>query len=83
MFHLLLLVYVMILDNIYFWKIYKEDDIKKINYAGRQLSWAGAFRLDRLKQTGTWTKNNTPSMFYIVGLKRVTTLRLNSKFLFP
>ena len=29
--HLLLLVYVMILDKIYFWKIYIEDDIEKIN----------------------------------------------------
>ena len=29
MFHLLLLVYVMILDNIYFWKISIDDDIEK------------------------------------------------------
>ena len=28
MFHLLLLVYVMILDNIYFWKISTDDDIE-------------------------------------------------------
>ena len=41
MFHLLLLVYVMILDKNYL-KISKEDDIEKINYAGRQLGWAGA-----------------------------------------
>ena len=32
MFHLLLLVCVMILDKIYFWKISTEDDIEKINY---------------------------------------------------
>ena len=38
MFHLLLLVYVMILDKICL-KISTEDDI---NYAGRQLGWAGA-----------------------------------------
>ena len=30
MFHLLLLVHVMILDKIYFWKISTEDDIEKI-----------------------------------------------------
>ena len=29
MFHLLLLVYVMILDKIYFWKISTDDDIEK------------------------------------------------------
>ena len=29
MFHLLLLVYVMILDNIYAWKISTDDDIEK------------------------------------------------------
>ena len=29
MFHLLLLVYVMILYNIYFWKIYTDYDIEK------------------------------------------------------
>ena len=29
MFHLLLLVYVMILDNIYFWKISTDDAIEK------------------------------------------------------
>ena len=29
MFHLLLSVYVMILDNIYFWKISTDDDIEK------------------------------------------------------
>ena len=29
MFHLLLLVYVMILDNIYFWKNSTDDDIEK------------------------------------------------------
>ena len=29
MFHLLLLVYVMILDNIYFWKISTDDNIEK------------------------------------------------------
>ena len=29
MFHLLLLVYVMILDKIYIWKISTDDDIKK------------------------------------------------------
>ena len=46
MFHLLLLVYVMILDKIYFWKISTEDDIEKINYLGRQLGSAGAFRPD-------------------------------------
>ena len=46
MFHLLLLVYVMILDKIYFWKISTEGDMEKINYAGRQLGWAGAFRPD-------------------------------------
>ena len=40
MFLLLLLVYVMILDKIYFWKISTEDDIEKINYIGRQLGWA-------------------------------------------
>ena len=28
-FHLLPLVYVMILDNIYFWKISTDDDIEK------------------------------------------------------
>ena len=42
--HLLLLVYVMILDKIYFWKISTEDDIEKINYVGRRLGSAGAFR---------------------------------------
>ena len=47
MFHLLLLVYVMILDEIYFWKISTEDDIEKINFVGRQLGWAGAFRPDK------------------------------------
>ena len=36
----------MILDKIYFWKISTEDDIEKINYVGRQLGWAGAFRPD-------------------------------------
>ena len=46
MFRLLLLVYVMILDKIYFWKISTEDDIEKINYLGRQLCSAGAFRPD-------------------------------------
>ena len=29
MFHLFLWVYVMILDNIYFWKISEDDDIEK------------------------------------------------------
>ena len=29
MFHILLLVYAMILDNIYFWKITTDDDIEK------------------------------------------------------
>ena len=48
MFHLLLLVYVMILDKIYFWKISTEDDIEKENYVGRHLGWAGAFRPDPL-----------------------------------
>ena len=47
MFHLLLLVYVMILDKIYFWKISTQDDIEKINYVGRQLCWAGTFRPDQ------------------------------------
>ena len=47
MFHLLLLVHVKILDKIYFWKISTEDDIEKINYVGRQLGSAGAFRPDR------------------------------------
>ena len=46
MFHLLLLVYVMILDKIYFWKISTDDDIEKINNVGRQLGSAGAFRPD-------------------------------------
>ena len=41
MFRLLLLVYVMILDKIYFWKISTEDDIEKINYLGRQLARLG------------------------------------------
>ena len=43
MFHSLLLVYVMILDKKYFWKIFAEDDTEK-NYAGWQLGCAGAFR---------------------------------------
>ena len=42
--HILLLVYVMILDKIYFWKISTED--WKMNYVGRQLGSAGAFRPD-------------------------------------
>ena len=44
MFHIVLLDYVMILDKIHFSKISTEDDIEKINYAGRQLGSAGAFR---------------------------------------
>ena len=43
----MLLDYVMILDKTYFLKISTEDDIEKINYAGRQLGSAGAFRPDR------------------------------------
>ena len=39
----------MILDKSYFLKISTEDDIEKINYAGRQLGSAGAFRPVTLK----------------------------------
>ena len=40
MFHLLLLVDVMILDKIYFWKISTEDDIEK-NKLFRSTAWLG------------------------------------------
>ena len=47
MIRLLLLVYVLILDKKYLWKISAEDDIEKINYIGRH----SAARLGRGFQT--------------------------------
>ena len=55
MFHLLLLVYVMILNKNIYEKSATEDDIEKINYAGRQLGWEGAFRPDHLRCTRVLT----------------------------
>ena len=46
MLHLLLLVYVMILDKTYFEKSPQRMILKIVNYVGQQLGWAGAFRPD-------------------------------------
>ena len=48
MFHLLLLVYVIILDKIYFWKISTEDDIDKLTMQVGRLGSAGDFRPDHM-----------------------------------
>ena len=61
MFHLLLLVFVMNLDNIYFWKISTDDDIEKWTMWVGRLGSAGAFRPD-LEQLPflliQWLENN-------------------------
>ena len=74
MFRLLLLVYVMILDKIYIWRISTEDDIEKINYAGRQLGWAWAFRPDPRLHNFVFLSVTSP---FILGPSRYAYMQIS------
>ena len=53
------------LNKNYLWKISTEDEFEKINYVGRQLGWAGAFRPDLEERSG-WISDRMLELRFLV-----------------